>query len=238
MEKRLWFKTICSKNHFIVSDLQVKLIGHFCDELLSWNKKINLISRRDEENVWTRHILGSISFLFHFQPEQDSAVLDLGSGGGLPGIPLAILRPDLQFTLVDSIQKKVNAVKEILLTLPATNVVAVCSRAEDLAGNHEYQHAFDYIIARAVAPMKDIIQWSKPLLKPSDKNSGEFKQGIERTHRLPRGSIVLLKGGVLTDELEETQRKLNPRAMIPFPLPVDGIDSAELPDKKLVVIYP
>jgi len=238
MEKKLWFKTICSKNHFNVSDLQVKLIEQFCDELLSWNKKINLISRRDEENVWTRHMLGSISFLFHFQPERDCAVLDFGSGGGLPGIPLAILRPDLQFTLVDSIQKKVNAVKEILLTLPATNVVAVCSRAEDLARNHEYQHSFDYIIARAVAPMKDIIQWSKPLLKSPDKKPGEFQEGIERTHQIPRGTILLLKGGVLTDELEETQRKLNPRAMVPFPLSVDGIDSSELPDKKLVVIYP
>ncbi len=238
MEKKLWFKTICDKNHFIVSDLQVKLIEHFCDELLSWNKKINLISRRDEENMWTRHILGSMSFLFHFQLEHNCSVMDLGSGGGLPGIPLAILRPDLQFTLVDSIQKKVNAVKEILLTLPATNVVAVCSRAEDLARYPQYQNSFDYIIARAVAPMKDIIQWSKPLLKSSDKNPVEIQKEIEQTHQVPRGAIVLLKGGVLMDEMEETQHKMNPAAMVPYPISVDGIDSSELPDKKFVVIYP
>lgn len=235
---KLWFKTICSKNHFIVSDLQVKFLEHFCDELLSWNKKINLISRRDEENVWTRHILGSISFLFHFQLEEDCALLDLGSGGGLPGIPLAILRPNLQFTLVDSIQKKVNAVKEILLTLPATNVVAVCSRAEDLARYPKYQRSFDYIIARAVGPMKDIIQWSRPLLKSPDKDPVELQHEIEQTHHIPRGAIILLKGGVLTDELEETQRKMNPASMVPYPISVDGIDSSELPDKKLVVIYP
>jgi len=96
-EKTNWFRTLCVKNGFIPTDLQLEQLNQYVRLLLDWNKKINLISRKDEENVWTYHILHSISPLFKFRVTEGSRFVDIGSGGGLPGIPLKILRPDILF---------------------------------------------------------------------------------------------------------------------------------------------
>src|SRR5258706_6794358 len=91
----LWFRKICRQNNFSISDNQLDLIKSYVDYLIDWNSKLNLISRKDEHNIWCRHILGSVNFLFDHPFEQNAKIVDVGTGGGLPGIPLAILCSDL-----------------------------------------------------------------------------------------------------------------------------------------------
>ena len=238
MDNGIWLKTVCTKNHFNISDQKILLIEKYCNELLSWNQKVNLISRVSEELLWSRHIVGSISFLFRFQLEAKSSVLDLGTGGGLPGIPLAIMQPDLRVMLLDSIQKKINAVNDVLSRLPLPNTATICSRAENLSKRKEYQGTFDYIITRAVASIKDIITWGRPLLRASQLEPNDFQAELERTGTIPKGAILLLKGGELAQETEEARRMFKLRGCYQFPITVDGIDPSELSDKKLVIVCP
>jgi len=232
----LWFKNICRKNRFNVSDSQVLQIDGFVDQLLQWNKKLNLISRKDEENIWVRHILGSVSFLFRISLRSKSSVVDVGTGGGLPGIPLAILLPEIQFTLIDSIQKKVNAISDILPMMKLPNVRAVCGRAEEISRKKEYQYSFDYVVARAVAPVKDIVTWCKPFLKMKG-DEADVPEGEDDAY-VPRSSILMLKGGDLTDELKEAQVKTSPRSIRVFPIIVSGTEQSELSDKKIIILKP
>lgn len=238
MESKYWLHKICKQNNLEISDTQIELIDKFVLYLLEWNQKINLVSRRDEENIWQRHILASISFLFSFNFVSNTAIVDIGTGGGLPGIPLAILHPELKFTLIDSIQKKVKATEDIINRLQLKNASVVCSRAEELSTQTNYSASIDYVLARAVAPTKDIIVWSKGLLKtmkharilPTIQNESKMT--------LIPGSILLLKGGDLTAEIEEARAKLQPREIIAHSLVIKGVEESELPDKKLIVIFP
>jgi len=238
MDKVLWFQTICKKNKFDVSATQVELLKKFCEELLSWNKKINLISRRDEENIWTRHIVGSISFMFNYKLKQHSKVLDVGTGGGLPGIPIAILKPDFYLVLVDSIQKKIKAVNEIISKLCLKNVQTCCDRVENLDRDPKYLQSFDYIIARAVGPTADVLKRCKKLMKPIHAHSNDMKKEIEQNRIILPGAIMLLKGGELTREIEDATLKHKPRYISSLELTVEGVDRSELHEKKLIVVYP
>lgn len=147
-----------------------------------WNEQINVISRKDTENFYERHVLHSLGIakVMEFTPE--SSVLDIGTGGGFPGIPLAILFPECQFTLVDSIGKKIRVVNEVKNALGLTNVVAIHERAENIKGN------FDFIVSRAVTAMPDFIRWTTG--KIAKKNQNSLKNGI-----------LYLKGGDLSEEL-------------------------------------
>lgn len=232
---KLWFRNICKKNNFDISEKQIELLDAYVVSLLAWNSKINLISRRDEMNVWSRHILGSIAFLFKYSIKTPSEIVDVGTGGGLPGVPLAILLPESRLTLVDSIQKKLVALNDILSHLDLANVRVTCGRAEDVSRNESLYHAFDYVIARAVAPIKDVVKWTAGFLKPVSASS---EAGKSERHFDP-GAILLLKGGELATELNHVKMKLNPRILGSFSIPIEGYDSSsDLFDKKLVVVYP
>ena len=149
----------------MLSDEQLQALERFGNLLLEWNKKVNLISRRDTENFWTSHILHSLSPLFKVNLPPRSLILDLGTGGGLPGIPMKIPRPDLRFTLLDSTQKKINVVKVILETLSLQGVDAVWGRAEDVGKQREHAQHYELVVAHAVAPLEDLVFWSTPFLK-------------------------------------------------------------------------
>ena len=148
-----------------------------------WNARINVISRKDIQHLEERHILHSLSIakLLHFTP--GSEVLDLGTGGGFPGIPLAIMFPHTTFTLVDSIAKKINVVNEICSTLALDNVKVIRSRVEDL------NVQCDYVVSRAVAPLQKINAWIR----------GKIRKGQSGT--LPNG-LLYLKGGDIAKELK------------------------------------
>lgn len=173
------------KAHFPnISEHQLALIMQYADLLLETNQRINLISRKDTEHVHTRHILHSLSIakVNDFAPEQ--RVLDVGTGGGLPGIPLAIMNPETEFYLVDSIGKKINAVKEMVEELGLHNVYAANERVENLKMN------FDFAVSRAVTALPKINVWLK----------GKIVKGNQAT--LPNG-LIYIKGGDFIDELTE-----------------------------------
>lgn len=153
----------------------------------NWNLQINVVSRKDIDELYLRHVLHSLGIakLIQFQP--NSKVLDVGTGGGFPGIPLAILFPETQFTLVDSIGKKIKVVNEVVEGLNLRNVITQHQRVEEIDAK------YDFIISRAVARMDAFTRWTK----------GKIKK--KSTHALKNG-ILYLKGGDLTEELAEFQK--------------------------------
>jgi len=166
-----------------LSDRQLEQFAHLGELYDDWNSKINVISRKDMEH----HVLHSLGIakVMEFQPE--TKVLDIGTGGGFPGIPLAILFPDTHFHLVDSIGKKISVVKDVVKQLKLTNVEAQQARAEELV------RKYDFIISRAVTRMANFYPWVKNKIRTEDFN--EFQNGI-----------LYLKGGEVDEEMEELDK--------------------------------
>jgi 16S rRNA (guanine527-N7)-methyltransferase len=169
--------------HF--SDLSETQINQFSklEELYKyWNSQINVISRKDIDELYVKHVLHSLG-IAKVQPfKPNASVLDVGTGGGFPGIPLAILYPKTNFYLVDSIGKKIKVVKEVADALGLKNVKAEQIRAENVKGE------FDFIVSRAVTNMDDFVKWTR-------------KKIAKKQHHEIRNGILYLKGGDLTDEL-------------------------------------
>ncbi len=237
MSSSIWLYNICKKNSLFIDDAQLNQLSNYVDNLITWNQNINLISRSEENNIWQQQLLGSISFLFQYALEEPSTILDLGTGGGLPGIPLAILKPKLNVTLLDSIQKKINAITNILLQLSLSNILVICSRAEELGQKKKFQCAFDYIIARAVAPTVDIIRWGIPLLKKSTAEK-PLTSVPDKNILVRKGSIIMLKGGDLTDEIRKARLKYPHVSITEHSIVIRGIGTEELVDKKVVIAIP
>ncbi len=149
-----------------------------------WNQKINVVSRKDIDELYLRHVLHSLGIAKIQQFNDGAQILDVGTGGGFPGIPLAILFPNVHFTLVDSIGKKIKVVDEVVQGLGITNVTTINSRVEEVSKQ------FDFIVSRAVATMPTFVHWVK----------GKIKK--ESLHAR-RNGILYLKGGDLSEELQE-----------------------------------
>ena len=148
-----------------------------------WNEKINVISRKDIDNLYERHVLHSLVIAKEFQFQQGAEICDLGTGGGFPGIPLAIYFPEVRFTLIDGTGKKIKVVNEVIEALGLKNAKGRQIRAEELK-----QH-FDFVVTRAVARLEKLIPWSFRLLKKKQK------------HAIPNG-LIALKGGNIREEVE------------------------------------
>jgi 16S rRNA (guanine527-N7)-methyltransferase len=155
-----------------------KLGGFYAE----WNEKINLISRKDIGHIYERHILHSLAIARFVRFRPHTTVLDIGTGGGFPGIPLAIMFPEVSFTLVDSISKKLMVVDELVKALELKNVKTINSRAEQLKGSWEY------VVSRATAPLGDLYRWTFARISKIQRNA------------VPNG-IICLKGGDLTEEI-------------------------------------
>jgi 16S rRNA (guanine527-N7)-methyltransferase len=151
-----------------------------------WNEKINVISRKDVDHLYLKHVLHSLSIAAVVEFMADTSVIDIGTGGGFPGIPLAIYFPNVQFHLVDSIGKKLKVVEAIANATGLKNVTVQHIRAEEIK-----DRKFDFAVSRAVAPLKDLWKWSKPLF--TKKNKNDFTNGL-----------ICLKGGDLTQEIYES----------------------------------
>lgn len=149
-----------------------------------WNSKINVISRKDIDELYLKHVLHSLAIAKIQKFEPGTYLLDVGTGGGFPGIPLAILFPETRFYLIDVILKKINVVKAVAEALKLQNVKAEQIRAENVKGD------FDFIVSRAVTNMPDFVSWIKDKIKKQNK------------HELANG-ILYLKGGDLTEELKD-----------------------------------
>jgi len=158
------------------------------DVYLEWNSKINVISRKDMEHFYERHVLHSLGIAKVIQFTQGAQVLDVGTGGGFPGIPLAILFPETNFLLVDSIGKKIKVVREVTDSAGIKNVQSMQSRAEEMKGK------FDFVVSRAVTTLPDFIKWVENKIKRENRNT--LKNGI-----------LYLKGGDLEAELAPLKNK-------------------------------
>lgn len=152
-----------------------------------WNQKINVISRKDMELLYEKHVLHSLAIAAVCNFNDGARVLDIGTGGGFPGIPLAIFFPQVHFLLADSIGKKIKVVQAVAEALKLDNVTAVHTRVEGLKGQK-----FHFAVSRAVAPLKELWQWAKPLIAVG-KESEEFANGL-----------ICLKGGDLNMEISES----------------------------------
>lgn len=151
-----------------------------------WNRRINVISRKDMTHFYERHVLHSLSIarIFRFVP--GSSIMDIGTGGGFPGVPLAVVFPEVRFHLVDSVGKKIKVVNAIQDALVLPNLTAEHNRAEQV------KHApFDFVVSRAVAPLKKLYMWAMPHLR-SDKTAP------------PVPGLICLKGGDLAAEISES----------------------------------
>ena len=180
---------------------QLTALGDLYNE---WNQKINVISRKDIDSLYEKHILHSLSIAAAFDFQPDMEVIDIGTGGGLPGIPLAILFPHTKFHLVDSIGKKIKVVDAISSAIGLTNVTTAHMRAEEIKGRK-----FDVAVSRAVAPLNDLWTWSRPLLRKPRASPAEApaKAG---PHPTPSG-LISLKGGDLAAEISASG--LRPRIL-------------------------
>jgi 16S rRNA (guanine527-N7)-methyltransferase len=165
-----------------LTDVQINQFQQLEALYQDWNSKINVISRKDIDELYLKHVLHSLAIAKIQKFEPGTYVLDVGTGGGFPGIPLAILFPETRFYLIDVILKKINVVKAVAEALELKNVKAEQMRAENVKGD------FDFIVSRAVTNMPDFVFWIKDKIKKQQKH--ELKNGI-----------LYLKGGDLTEEL-------------------------------------
>lgn len=167
-----------------LTDIQKQQFEKLEELYQDWNAKINVISRKDIDELYIKHVLHSLAIAKIQKFEPGTYILDVGTGGGFPGIPLAILFPETRFYLIDVILKKINVVKAVAEALELKNVKAEQIRAENVKGD------FDFIVSRAVTNMPDFVSWIKEKIKKQNKH--ELKNGI-----------LYLKGGDLTEELKD-----------------------------------
>jgi 16S rRNA (guanine527-N7)-methyltransferase len=175
------------------TEMQLQQFAALKDLYEEWNKKINVISRKDMDHFYEHHVLHSLSIATQFDFPDGYQIMDLGAGGGFPGIPLAIFFPDVHFHLVDSINKKLKVVEAIAAQIQLKNVTVQHTRAEDIRDKK-----FDVVVSRAVAPLKELWRWSKPLLN---------KKSVDQPKKIT--GLICLKGGDLSNEISES--RLHPR---------------------------
>lgn len=178
------FWTICSANGIILDGEMMANIERFRREIIYWNEKVNLISRQDVQNILEKHILHSLSILKYEKIVNKARILDIGTGGGFPGTPIKIARPDIFLTLVDSVSKKLKIAEMLAKHTELRNIESYAMRVENLQNKPNFKYKYDYIVSRAVAPSVQLISWSLPLLKD-------------------QGKYIFLKGGDLEKEFED-----------------------------------
>lgn len=170
-----------------LTSIQIEQFSKLQELYFHWNEQINVISRKDTDNFYERHVLHSLGIAKVIQFKKGTKIMDVGTGGGFPGIPLAILFPDCEFLLVDSIGKKIKVLNEVASALGLKNVAGIHERAEKVEGT------FDFIVSRAVTQMPEFIIWVKNKISKTSKNS------------VPNG-ILYLKGGDLTEEMKPVKQ--------------------------------
>ncbi len=191
MEKARKDLELITKYFADFTDTQIQQFTALKELYDDWNSKINVISRKDIDGLYEKHVLHSLSIAAVIEFKHGTQIIDIGTGGGFPGIPLAIFFPEVQFHLVDSIAKKLKVVQAVVEGIDLKNVTIQNTRAEDIKNRK-----FDFAVSRAVAPLKDLWRWSKPLIRRGTR------------HDLPNG-LICLKGGDLVQEIFESGLRPN-----------------------------
>lgn len=212
-------QSILSAAGAAIDDRQRSQLATFVALLRDWNSRINLISRKDEEQIWRSHILHSLAVLITVDMPRRGMMLDLGTGGGMPGIPLAIMLPEVRFMLVDSIAKKIRAVEDMVLRLELKNVSVRLGRVEEDAFLRKYGGTYDIVLARAVTRLPALVRWGYPLLR---------RDG-------PR-KLVVWKGGDVAEEIAEARRHGGVKEIRVLPIIVPGESYFEREEKKIIEV--
>ena len=203
-------KELCITN----TDVLISQFEKYEEFLLCWNKKLNLVSRKTTSIE--ELILNSIFFLTKYKLNGNESIIDIGTGGGFPGIPLKILYPDMKITLLDSIKKKVKALDDIIVKMNFKETKAVCSRAEDLSKEKDYNKKYDIVISKTVATIDKLYEWGNVFLNEN-------------------GKMICIKGGDISNELD-TFNKMNPDVSYEI-ISFSFDDEYKIEDKKIVVIH-
>lgn len=180
-------QTFCWENGFSPDNMQVERLAYFAELVSEKNNSVNLISRRDIDTIIEKHIFIS-AYITKYIPEKCNNFLDIGTGGGFPGIPLSILRPDMRGVLIDSTKKKVDAVKEFIDKLKLGNCIAENDRVESPEFILKYSNSFDLVVSRATVPLIILFRYSLPLMKD-------------------KAYLMALKGGNLEEEFKKAEMK-------------------------------
>jgi 16S rRNA (guanine527-N7)-methyltransferase len=235
MSLPLHIEGLLRSNGVLLDDDQKDRLGRYVDLLVEWNKRINLVSRRDSGNIWESHILHSLSPLFFLEIPSGVSLLDLGSGGGLPGIPIAIVLGDVAITLLEATEKKVHAVRSMVEDLQLRSVRVVAGRAEEVGRTKPFAHSFDAVIARAVAPLRDLVRWSRLFIRTGGTAVTTGKGSMLKSQfSIPY--LLALKGGDLQRELRDAGVKGQREAITEIKLAFPGSEDLGLVDKKLIVV--
>ena len=198
--------------YFDLSEDKKSKIDLMIDVYRFWNEKINLISRKDFIYFYERHVLHSLSICKVFDFRDKTKIMDLGAGGGFPGVPLAIMFPEVNFQLVDSIHKKTTALKEIVKELNLNNVIVLNKRAEDV------DETFDFVVCRAVAKLKKLKKWTQNTI--SNKHNHRFKNGL-----------ICLKGGDLNSEINKNDNNISVYSIS------DSFEEDFFKEKKIIYLH-
>jgi 16S rRNA (guanine527-N7)-methyltransferase len=180
-------KTYCWENGFTPESTRSERLAYFAELVAQKNQQMNLISKRDTNSIIEKHVFIS-AFITKYIPEKSTKFLDIGTGGGFPGIPISIMRPDLRGVLADSTGKKIGAVQEFIDKLKLSNVVAENSRVESDDFKEKYANTFDLVVSRSTVPLIILFRYSLPLIKE-------------------KAYLLAMKGGDLTDEFKKAETK-------------------------------
>ena len=181
-------KKECEKMQIDIKESQIEKFYIYMNLLLEWNQKINLTAITDCDEIIIKHFIDSLTICKYLK--KDSSVVDVGTGAGFPGIPLKIIREDLNIILVDSLNKRIRFLEEIIKKLELENIKAIHSRAEEFGRNIKYREKFDYATSRAVANLSTLSEYLIPLVKI-------------------KGKVISMKGSTIDEELEESKKAIN-----------------------------
>ncbi|MBM2815257.1 MAG: methyltransferase GidB [Ignavibacteria bacterium] len=210
------FLTLCLANGIIIGQEQFLQLKRYAKELAYWNGQVNLISRKDIDNIWDKHILHSLAAVKYIKFPNRAKCLDVGTGGGLPGIPIAIAVPDCRMLLIDSIGKKIKIADMLAKHTELKHITAKQARAEEISAVREYRKSFDLIFSRSVARIKPVVRWITDLLKPG-------------------GRLIFYKGGDLREEFDEAREAFPKLQFEEIKISMFGCEWFEQEEKKLVV---
>ena len=193
-------RMLCTEQSIKIADPMIEQLVHYRNYIEQWNKKINLISRKEDAPVLIKHIFHSLLITLYHKFFNGEQILDLGTGGGLPGIPLAITHPQSNFILVDATRKKIAACQSMIEGLKLKNVVAIHMRVEEMK-----EMKFDTVVSRQVAPLDKLCAWASSLLQT-------------------KGSLICLKGGNLEEEIQRAISERNSHDNFPVQIDLYPID--------------
>ena len=215
--KARFVREILEQNELFITEEKWQRLETWVDRLLEINSRINLISRKQTEVVWLHHILHSVTPLILINFPKNIELCDFGTGGGLPGIPLAILKPDWQVFLLDSRQKKISAVKETTEGLGCVNLHFIVGRGEEVGLNQMYNNKFNWLTARAVSAIGNLEKWTRDL-----RSNG--------------ATLIAFKGGNLKNEEVTPSQLPNVDRLVEHPIKLKGYSDFYIDEKKLVEI--